>query len=127
MSEIRVVVVPYELGRLRDGVGRGPERLLELGAEDALASAGATVRTEMIELDDRYGASGSGDVGAAFELIRPVSDRARLAREERAFPIVLSGSCFAGSACVSVISARSAQSRRARPAVRQSTATSWIR
>jgi arginase len=95
MSEIRVVVVPYELGRLREGVGRGPERLLEFGAEDALASAGATVRTEIIELDERYGASGSGDVDAAFELIRLVSDRVRLAREERAFPIVLSGSCFA--------------------------------
>ena len=95
MNEIRVVVVPYELGRLRDGVGRGPERLLEFGAEDALASAGATVRTEIIELDDRYGASGLGDVDAAFELIRRVSDRVRGAREEGAFPIVLSGSCFA--------------------------------
>jgi arginase len=95
MNEIRVVVVPYELGRLRDGVGCGPERLLERGAEDALASAGATVRTEIIEIEDRYGTSGSGDVDAAFELIRRVSDRVRLAREERAFPIVLSGSCFA--------------------------------
>jgi arginase len=95
MNEIRVVVVPYELGRLRDGVGCGPERLLELGAEDALASAGATVQTEIIEIDDRYGASGSGDVDAAFELIRRVSDRVRLAREAGAFPIVLSGSCFA--------------------------------
>jgi arginase len=95
MPEIRVVVVPYELGRLRAGVGCGPERLLELGAADALASAGATVRTETIELADRYGASGSGDVDAAFELIRRVSDRVRLAGEERAFPVVLSGSCFA--------------------------------
>jgi arginase len=95
MSEIRVVVVPYELGRLRAGVGCGPERLLEFGAEDALASAGATVRTEIVEIDDRYGASGRGDVDAAFELIRRISERVRVAREESAFPIVLSGSCFA--------------------------------
>jgi arginase len=95
MSEIRVVVVPYELGRLREGVGCGPERLLEFGAEDALASAGAIVRAEMIELDGRYGASGRGDVDAAFELIRLVSERVRLAREAHAFPVVLSGSCFA--------------------------------
>jgi arginase len=95
VNEIRVVVVPYELGRLRDGVGRGPERLLECGAEDALASAGATVRTEIIEVDHRYGASGSGDVDASFELIRRVAERVRGAREEDAFPIVLSGSCFA--------------------------------
>src|SRR6476646_9670799 len=95
MSEIRVLVVPYELGRLRAGVGCGPERLLGFGAEDALASAGARVRTEVIEIDGRYGASGLGDVDAAFELIRHVSERVRLAREDGAFPIVLSGSCFA--------------------------------
>jgi arginase len=95
MNDIRVVVMPYELGRFREGVGRGPEHLLEGGARDALASAGATVRTDVIELDDRYGASGVGDVDAAFELIRLVSDRVRLAREEGAFPVVLSGSCFA--------------------------------
>ena len=103
MSEIRVVVVPYELGRLRDGVGRGPERLLEFGAEAALASAGATVRTEIIEIDDRYGASGRGDVDAAFELIRRISERVRVAREESAFPIVLSGSCFAAVGVVAAL------------------------
>ena len=37
----RLIVVPYELGRLRDGVGNGPERLLDAGAEDVLASSGA--------------------------------------------------------------------------------------
>jgi arginase len=95
MREIRVVVVPYELGRLRKGVGLGPERLMELGAEDALTSNEAKVRTEVVELDERYGASGSGDVDAAFELIRLVSDQVRLARQDGAFPIVLSGSCFA--------------------------------
>jgi arginase len=103
MSEIRVVVVPYELGRLRDGVGCGPERLLEFGAEDALASGGATIRTEIIEIDDRYGASGLGDVDAAFELIRRVSERVRVAREESAFPIVLSGSCFAAVGVVAAL------------------------
>jgi arginase len=95
MAEIRLVVVPYELGRLRDGVGCGPDRLIELGAVDALASAGATVRTDVIALDDRYGATGQGEVDAAFEIIRLVADRVRDAREDRAFPVVLSGSCFA--------------------------------
>ena len=41
MTEIRLLVVPYEVGASRMGVGRGPERLLELGAERALASHGA--------------------------------------------------------------------------------------
>ncbi len=95
MGRIAAVVVPYELGRLREGVGRGPERLLELGAEAALASTGAVVSTDVIELDARYGATGQGEGDAAFELIRLVADRVRAARAEGAFPVVLSGSCFA--------------------------------
>jgi len=93
---ISAVVVPYELGRLREGVGCGPEHLLEHGAEAALRSGGAHVSTHMVELDDRFNASGSGDGDAAFELIRLVALEVRRARAEDAFPVVLSGSCFAG-------------------------------
>jgi arginase len=96
VDEFRIVVVPYELGRHREGVGCGPERLLESGAEAALASAGATVRTELVELDARFAASGLGEADAGFELIGLVAERVRRAREEGAFPVVLAGSCFAG-------------------------------
>jgi len=95
VREIAAIVVPYELGRHRQGVGRGPEHLLARGAEAALGSAGAGVRTHVIELDDEFNASGSGDGDAAFELIRLVAAEVRRAREAGAFPVVLSGSCFA--------------------------------
>jgi arginase len=91
VSEIRLLIVPYELDRLRRGMGRGPERLLEAGAEDALASAGATVRTETLELDREY----SNEILGCFELIKLIAARVGAAREEGAFPVVLSGSCFA--------------------------------
>ena len=91
MSEIRLVVMPYELARLRGGVGRGPERLLEHGIEDALRACGARVSTELVELDDDF----SNEIDAGFELIRRVSDRVRAAIHDGAFPVVLSGSCFA--------------------------------
>ncbi len=94
MREFRVLVVPYELGRLREGVGCGPEVVLARGAVDALAAAGASVRVEVIEIDDRWGASGTDEVGAAFALVRLVADRVRCAREEDAFPVVLAGSCL---------------------------------
>jgi len=96
MTEIRVVAVPFELGRMREGVGCGPDRLLELGAEEALATAGARVRTEVVALDERFGASGLGEVDAAFELIRQIADGVRRARSDGAFPVVLGGSCFSG-------------------------------
>ncbi len=94
MGEFRVLVVPYELGRLREGVGCGPEVVLAHGAVDALAAEGASVRVEVIEIDDWWGASGTDEVGAAFALVRLVADRVRCAREEDAFPVVLAGSCL---------------------------------
>jgi arginase len=93
MAEIRLIVVPYELGRLRDGVGRGPERLLELGAEEALAASGARVETELIELSDVF----SNEIDASFALIRRIAELVRAARGDQAFPVVLSGSCIAAA------------------------------
>lgn len=94
MPTISTLIVPYELGRLREGVGCGPEDLLGHGAEAALGSAGATVHTRLIELDDRFNVTGSGEEDAVFELIRLVAEGVRVARHEGAFPVVLSGSCF---------------------------------
>ncbi len=91
VSTFRIIVMPYELGRLRDGVGRGPERLLELGAEDALGAAGAEVGTDVLEFTGRY----SSEVNTSFDLIAQMSDRVAAARAADEFPVVLSGSCFA--------------------------------
>ena len=99
-KKIAVIVVPYELGRLRQGVGCGPEHLLEHGAEAALASGGAAVRSSIVALDDQYNGSGSGEGDAAFELIRLVADEVRRAREAGEFPVVLSGSCFSAVGAV---------------------------
>lgn len=90
-TAFRVIGMPYEVGRLRDGVGRGPEHLLAHGAEAALASGGATVTTELIELD----APEDNEVDTSFELMRRVSARVSDAVAADAFPVILSGSCFA--------------------------------
>ena len=91
VSEIRLLVVPYELDRLRRGIGRGPEQLLEAGAEKALGASGAMVRTEVLELNREY----SNEIQGCFEVIKLIASRVRAAGEERAFPVVLSGSCYA--------------------------------
>jgi arginase len=93
--EFAVLVVPYELGRLRQGVGRGPEHLLESGAEDALASHGGKVSVEVVEIAPRFSATGLGEGDAGFEVIRSVAERTRAARARGAFPVMLGGSCFA--------------------------------
>jgi arginase len=86
------------------GVGRGPERLLEAGAEETLGSLGARVGLDVIELQEhRRDASGASEAGAGFELIRLVASRAREAISEGAFPVLLSGSCFAGLGMVAAL------------------------
>jgi arginase len=106
MPGVTVVVVPYELGRFREGVGRGPQHLIDHGAEAALRSSGADVRTHLIQLDDRFGASGSGEGDAVFELIRLVAAAVSRARAEGRFPVVLSGSCFAAVGVVAGLDER---------------------
>ncbi len=96
MQEFRIVAVPYELGRLRDGVGCGAEALLAAGAAEALGSAGATIAVETVEIDERYAATGKGEIDAAFALIAEVSERVRRCHEGGAFPVILGGSCFLG-------------------------------
>jgi arginase len=101
MSEIRLLAVPYEVGALRAGVGRGPERLIEAGAERALASRGAKVSVELVELkDDDRGRSGASEAKSAFELISLLAAAVRRTIDEGAFPVVLSGSCFASAGVV---------------------------
>jgi arginase len=97
MTRIGLLAVPYEVGALRLGVGSGPERLLEAGAEAALGSRGAEVALETIELrEHRRDQSGASEAGAAFELIGLVASRVREAITDGAYPVLLSGSCFAG-------------------------------
>ena len=61
----RVIAMPYELARRSFGVGRGPEHLLERGAEDALRSRGASVETEIIEFTGDF----SSEIDTSFDLI----------------------------------------------------------
>jgi arginase len=86
-----VIAMPYELDRLRHGVGNGPERLLEAGAVKALASAGADVRSDVIELEEPF----DNQIDASFELMRQVGARVKSSVGDGAFPVILSGSCFA--------------------------------
>jgi arginase len=107
-NEIRLLIVPYELATLRKGVGRGPERLLESGAEEALGARGATVTRELLELDRDFNEhSGDNEIDASFDLMRMVSERVRAAVRDGAFPVVLSGSCFAAVGVVAGLEERS--------------------
>lgn len=89
MNAIRLIVVPYELGRLRDGVGCGPEHLLDRGAAKSLRKAGAELHQDLVTLDRPF----SNEIDASFELVGQVSRRVGEAVGSGEFPVILSGSC----------------------------------
>jgi arginase len=106
VTEISLLALPYEVGALRAGVGRGPDRLLEAGAVEALSSHGAEVSLQTIELeDDLRGRSGASEAKSAFELMELLSAAVTRALERGAFPVILSGSCFASVGIVSGLDA----------------------
>jgi arginase len=85
-----LIQVPYHLGREGVGMGAGPDRLVEAGAADALASAGHEV--EVVRVRRRNGET--NEVGASFEVVRRVSEAVADAAERDAFPLVLAGNCM---------------------------------
>lgn len=87
--DTRIIVAPYNLGRLRTGPGNGPERLLEAGAADALTRAGHAV-TGVDELLIRDVGHETGNI---FAVNRLIAEEVRATRASGATPVVLAGNC----------------------------------
>ncbi len=87
--DICVLLVSYDSGHYRARMGRGPERLFELGLKPVLSRFGHTVVREDITLSAAYPA----EIAAAFQLCGKVAERVEWFRGRGCFPIVLSGNC----------------------------------
>ncbi|HZI97379.1 MAG TPA: arginase family protein [Actinomycetales bacterium] len=86
---LRLIGVPYHLGRVGVGMGAGPLRLLAAGATDALRRLGHDLEIEDVE----RGAAFAHEVGAHFAVLASVSRSTSRAVDEGAFPFVLGGNC----------------------------------
>jgi arginase len=87
---IALILVPYHLGHEGVGMGAGPDRLVNAGAVERLASAGHDV--DVIRLRRQNGET--NEVGASFEVVRRLAEAVAQAAAEGAFPLVLSGNCM---------------------------------
>jgi arginase len=87
---ISLVTAPYHLGHEGTSVGAGPDRLLDEGAVERLEAAGHEVGVVRVVPQ----AESTNEIGAAFEIVRRVSEAVSGAVEDGAFPIVLSGNCL---------------------------------
>ncbi len=87
---ITVIEAPYDSGRFRERMGRGPAQILDEGLVSRLESDGHEVQTVSIRLPDDFFPA---EVAAAVELHREISQAVREARDDDRLPIVLTGNC----------------------------------
>ncbi len=86
---INLILVPYDLGHRDRGMGAGPNRLLDLGADQALTKSGHQLSIATVHLPDPPG----HEVGACLKINSLLSDAVRAACQSGERPIVLAGNC----------------------------------
>lgn len=87
---INLILVPYDSGQRGVRMGRGPEHLLRAGLPEALVREGHEVHTELVEAPGTWRA----EIATTFALAAVIAERARLAREEGRFPLLVTGNCM---------------------------------
>lgn len=88
-AHICLIQVPYMVGDENQGSSKGPERLVQAGAEKLVAAQGASVALERIDRGDAFRDSGNASLIVGKRLASVV----RRAVEAKQFPLILAGSC----------------------------------
>lgn len=96
---VRLLTLPYHLGRERVGMGKGPDRFIEAGVverargRDLAVEVEETTRTEDFE----------HETGATFAVLRSHTENVGRALDEGAFPLTLGGNCSTTIATVAAL------------------------
>jgi len=88
-THICLIQVPYTVGDENQGSSKGPERLVQAGAEKLVAAQGASVALERVDRGDAFRDSGNASLIVGKRLASVV----RRAVEAKQFPLILAGSC----------------------------------
>jgi len=111
MVKLTIIGVPYAAGRLEEGMGLGPARYLEAGADVVLAKAGHDV--EVVRLRQGLeGAATEPDAVARIDAVLASAVSEALAAGR--FPLVLAGNC---NSCLGTLAALQGGERPTIPAV----------
>lgn len=91
MTDVQLLIVPYDSGVRGLRMGAGPGKLLERGLVDRLREEGHRVEQSTVDVP-----SGpfQAEVATAFALNRTLADRVGAAVEAGRFPLVLTGNCM---------------------------------
>jgi arginase len=91
---ITLIQAPYALGRADIEVARGPIRIVEAGAAEALREAGHDVEVESVAAVEGDEGDYWNEIEGSFAVVRGVAGRVREAIERGSFPVVLAGKCL---------------------------------
>ena len=86
---LAVLIVPYEVDRDDTPMARAPEEMIARGFDKKLRRRGFGLGCRRIRVR-----SGGGKLETVASLAREIAKRVAIAREERRFPVILSGSCM---------------------------------
>lgn len=87
--KVCLVQVPYHLGHQSVGLGLGPARYLERGADRTLREQGHDVHVQTIQ----YESLGQHEIGATFALNQLLAERVGQLVQQQQFPLILAGDC----------------------------------
>lgn len=87
---ISLILVPSNLGQEGDGVGAGPERLVEAGAVEALSAGGHEVEVVRVAAPE----DATNEIGASFAVVGDLAAAVAHAVAGGVLPIVLAGNCL---------------------------------
>jgi arginase len=86
---VALILAPFHMGVENLAVGAGPNRLLEAGADRALAYRGRPAQVEHVRLRDAE----CSDIDAVVDIGRQIRHAVREAVEQEMLPVVLAGNC----------------------------------
>lgn len=88
--QVQLFQAPYDSGQRGARMGKGPLAFIERGLAARLRAQGWNVEVETIEAISPFRA----EIRTAFELCRALAQHVQQAREQGAFPLILSGNCI---------------------------------
>lgn len=98
-GQLRLLTLPYHLGRERVGMGKGPDRFV-----DARVLERARTRVLEAELEEtRRPDEFSHEIAATFSALRAHAKRVRMTLDEGGFPLTLGGNCSTTVATVAAL------------------------
>jgi arginase len=86
---LRIIQVPYHLGRMQVGMGHGPVHLIERGLARELAGVADQITIETISRREPF----ANEIQATFDLATSIAGAVERAAESQRFPLILAGNC----------------------------------